>query len=185
VQRVQFLLFLSCLILLLTVSCSAHQKDLETDSNLMKLTSENFTSNTTILEKFTCDGENISPALTWVNSPDGIKSFALICDDPDAPGGTFVHWIIFNIPGSSTRLYENVPHQNKLQDSTLQGTNDFGEIGYGGPCPPSGKIHHYHFTLYALDCMLDVPAGVTKSKVVNAMQGHILDQAELVGLYNR
>jgi Raf kinase inhibitor-like YbhB/YbcL family protein len=152
---------------------------------ILNLESKAFENNTTIPVTFTCDGADISPALSWTHSPDNTKSFALICEDPDAPGGTFVHWVIFNIPESSTGLNENVPHQRKLEDGTLQGLNDFGEIGYRGPCPPPGEPHHYRFTLYALDCMLDAPSGAIKSQLVNAMQGHILEQAVLIGIYVR
>jgi len=137
-----------------------------------------------IPEKYTCDGDNVSPPLEWSGLPAGTASLALICDDPDAPMGTWVHWVVFNIPSETDGLPENVPPERELKQGGLQGINDFRKIGYGGPCPPGGT-HRYFFKLYALDCRLDLPAGITKAQLMAAMEGHILDQAVLMGRYSR
>ena len=134
---------------------------------------------------YTCDGRDISPPLRWDNVPRGAKSLALICDDPDAPMGTWVHWVIYNIPADSDRLPEALPSSERLESGALQGENDFGKIGYGGPCPPRGKAHRYFFHLYALDGMLPAAAGLTKKALLKEMQGHILETAEFYGLYGR
>ncbi|OQX51278.1 MAG: phosphatidylethanolamine-binding protein [Candidatus Aminicenantes bacterium 4484_214] len=137
-----------------------------------------------IPEKYTCDGENVSPPLEWNGLPDGTASLALICDDPDAPMGTWVHWVVFNIPPETNGLPENVPPERELRQGGRQGINDFRKIGYGGPCPPGGT-HRYYFKLYALDCSIDLLAGITKDNLVAAMEGHILEQAILMGRYSR
>ncbi|MBI4267349.1 MAG: YbhB/YbcL family Raf kinase inhibitor-like protein [Chloroflexi bacterium] len=138
-----------------------------------------------IPSKYTGVGADVSPPLSWNEPPAGVRSFALIMDDPDAPGRTFTHWVIFNIPSGSRGLPEAVPVQDKLAVGALQGKSDFGKIGYGGPYPPPGRPHHYQFTLYALDKVLDLKAGATKKQVSDAMQGHILAQGQLTGLYQR
>jgi len=146
----------------------------------MKLTSTAFTHNGAIPSQYTCDGADISPALTWTGAPNNTKSFALIVDDPDAPTKVWVHWVLFNIPASVNNLAENTS-----TSGFLQGATDFnGKQQYGGPCPPSGT-HRYHFTLYALDTMLNLQAGASKRDVINAMRGHILDQTILIGTYER
>ena len=170
--------------LALLVITSAAISSCDKEQTLL-LESKDFINNSTILIEFTCDGANISPTLTWSNSLEETKSFALICDDPNAPGGTFTHWIVYNIPTSTRGLDKNLPIQLVLNSGASQGKNDFGEIGYGGPCPPHGSTHHYYFKLYALDSMLDISAGAAKIQVENAMRGHILETAELIGLYNR
>ena len=149
------------------------------------LTSDTFTDGDAIPSRFTCEGENVSPALAWNGAPPGVGSFALILDDPDAPGGVFTHWVLYNLPATSARLPERVPPTSQLVEGSLQGRNDFGKIGYGGPCPPPGKAHHYHFTLYALDATLRLPAGAAKQNLLDAMRGHVLGQAQLVGTYQR
>jgi len=121
----------------------------------------------------------------WSEPPQGTQSLALIVDDPDAPGGVFTHWVVFNILPDSRQLPEAIPTQAQLSSSALQGKNDFGRIGYGGPCPPPGRPHRYCFTLYALDRALGLKAGVSKKQVVGAMQGHILTQGQLIGTYQR
>ena len=135
--------------------------------------------------QYTCDGANISPPLRWDNAPQGAGSFALVCDDPDAPMGTWVHWVIYNIPADSDRLPEAVPATEKLETGALQGRNDFGKIGYGGPCPPRGKPHRYFFRLYALDGKLAVGGGLTRKALLEEMKGHVLETAELYGTYGR
>ncbi len=150
----------------------------------IELFSPAFKEGELIPRKYTCDGPNLSPPLQWQNVPAGTKSLALICDDPDAPAGTWVHWVIFNLPPHLSGLPENVPPQKELPDGSLQGKNDFGQIGYGGPCPPYG-IHRYFFKIYALDIKLDLKSGVTKSQLLSSMEGHILSQGQLMGRYGR
>jgi len=135
--------------------------------------------------KYTCDGQDVSPALSWGEPPADTRSFVLIVDDPDAPGGVFTHWVLLNLPAGSRELPEAVPAKAQLPNGSVQGKNDFGKIGYGGPCPPSGRPHRYRFTLYALDKALDLKAGASKTKVIGAMQGHILAQGQLTGMYQR
>ncbi|MFQ5722200.1 MAG: YbhB/YbcL family Raf kinase inhibitor-like protein, partial [Candidatus Aminicenantales bacterium] len=132
-----------------------------------------------IPKQYTCDGEDISPPLSWTSVPEGTKSLALICDDPDAPMGTWVHWLVWNIGPSITSIGEN-----SVPERAVQGMNSFGKQPYGGPCPPSGT-HHYHFKLYALDTKLELDSSSEKRALELAMEGHILDQAELIGLYQR
>ncbi|MER3424119.1 MAG: YbhB/YbcL family Raf kinase inhibitor-like protein [Nitrospiraceae bacterium] len=150
----------------------------------MKLMSSAFQQGKMIPQQYTCDGSDISPPLTWSDPPQGTQSFALIADDPDAPRGTWVHWVVWNIPATVRSLEESVPRQESLATGAKQGMTDFKKIGYGGPCPPSGT-HRYFFKLYALDAMLNLPTGTTKAELEKAMQGHILGQAELMGTYQR
>jgi Raf kinase inhibitor-like YbhB/YbcL family protein len=151
------------------------------------LTSPSFTDGATIPSQHTCDGPDRSPALRWSGTPAGTRTFALIVDDPDAPAGTWVHWVLFDLPATITELPERVPTHEALADlgGALQGRNDSRETGYAGPCPPPGKPHRYFFTLYALDTSLGLPAGATKADVERAMQGHILATAQLMGTYGR
>ena len=154
----------------------------------MQLTSPHFSNQGDIPKKYTCDGEDTSPALEWSAVPEGIKSFILIVDDPDAPDPaapkmTWVHWVLYNIPGTANSLAEGVTEQN-LPRGTLQGLNDWKRTGYGGPCPPIGK-HRYFHKLYALDIVLPDLNLPTKAKLENEMSGHVLARAELVGLYQR
>jgi hypothetical protein len=154
----------------------------------MKLTSQSFENKKDMAKKFTCDGEDISPALEWSDIPEETKSFVLIVDDPDAPDPanpkmTWVHWILYNIPASVSFLPENVKDVD-LPEGTLQGLNDWKKTGYGGPCPPIGK-HRYFHKLYALDIIFPDLTRPTKAKLEKAMEGHILHKAELIGLYQR
>jgi len=137
-----------------------------------------------IPEKYTCDGPNISPPLEWESGPGGCKTFAIICDDPDAPMGTWVHWVAYNIPARVNRLSEDIPPYKVLDSEIIQGTNDFRKIGYGGPCPPGGT-HRYYFKIYALDTPIKLESGATKSQLLRAMEGHILAQGQLMGRYKR
>ena len=150
----------------------------------IKITSSEFENGGKITVKYTCDGEDISPPLRWQGVPNGTKSFALICDDPDAPMGTWVHWVLFNVPAEVTELPENVPSQPTLANGAVHGINDFRNYGYGGPCPPSGT-HRYFFKVYALDAKLGLKAGVTKAQLLDAMEGHVLAKGELMGKYSR
>ncbi len=158
---------------------------LHVEANCLELKSPAFKDGETIPEKYTCKGDNISPSLEWTGVPAGTKSFALIMDDPDAPMGIWVHWVIYNIPGDVSMLKEDIPRDTSLTDGTKQGTNSFNWIGYGGPCPPKGPAHRYMFKLYALDEELDLPAGATKGVLLMRMDGHILDETRLTGLFQR
>jgi hypothetical protein len=143
----------------------------------MKITSSVFEHQGNIPKQYTCDGEDISPPLSFINIPAGTRSLALIVDDPDAPAKTWVHWVVFNIPPETDEIT-----QNTIPVKAQEGITDFQNIGYGGPCPPSGT-HRYFFKLYALDTILQLDSGASKEEVLSAMRGHILQQAELVGLY--
>ena len=147
-------------------------------------TSTAFNNEERIPTKYTCDGKDVSPPLQWSDPPQDTKSFALICDDPDTPRGTWVHWILYNIPASTGALQEAIPSDANLADGSWHGMNNWGRLGYGGPCPPSGT-HRYFFNLYALDKMLDLTSGASKDQVWHAMHGHILAQAQLMGVYSR
>jgi Raf kinase inhibitor-like YbhB/YbcL family protein len=138
-----------------------------------------------IPKKFTCEGPNVSPALDWDAPPSATRSFALIMDDPDAPSGTWVHWVVYDLSTSTRHLLEGVSKGDALEDGGRQGVNDFGDTGYGGPCPPPGKPHRYFFKLYALDKPLGLGARARKPQVESAMKGHILAQGELIGRFGR
>jgi Raf kinase inhibitor-like YbhB/YbcL family protein len=150
----------------------------------IKLTSTAFKDGGMIPTKYTCDGADVSPPLEWSGAPQTTKSLALICDDPDAPGKTWVHWVVFNLPASRTSLPENVPSQETIAGGGKQGMNDFNKIGYGGPCPPSGT-HRYFFKIYALGAELNLDSSTTKDQLVQAMKDYILAQGELMGRYKR
>ncbi len=150
----------------------------------INITSSAFKHGDLIPVKYTCDGDNISPPLTWNMVPDSTKSLALINDDPDAPMGIWVHWVMYNLPPQANQLEENIPTIENLKNGAVQGINDFKNIGYGGPCPPGGT-HRYFFTLYALDTILDYITKATKSQLLKAMEDHILDKGELMGKYSR
>jgi Raf kinase inhibitor-like YbhB/YbcL family protein len=137
-----------------------------------------------IPSKYTCDGDDISPPLSWSGIPANAKSIALISDDPDAPRGTWVHWVIFNMPSDSKGLGEAVPPDKVLDNGAIQGMNDSSQIGYGGPCPPGG-VHRYFFKVYALDAKLTLGPGATKKDVESAMKTHVLAEGELMGRYKR
>lgn len=142
-----------------------------------------FESQQPIPAKYTCDGENISPPLKFLQIPSNAKSLALIVDDPDAPRGTFDHWIVWNLPPHLEELSEGARELERLSPRPQQGINGFSKSYYQGPCPPTGKPHHYHFKLYALNIQLSLTEGSTKKEVEKAMQGHIIDQTELIGTY--
>ncbi len=150
-----------------------------------ELKSAAFTTGSNIPKKFTCDGPDVSPALSWSEPLAGTESLALIMDDPDAPVGTWVHWVLYDLPASTRELAEGVPKEEQLKSGARQGRNDFRRIGYGGPCPPAGKPHRYFFKLYALDAKVNLKAGATKQELERALEDHILAQAELMGRYGR
>jgi Raf kinase inhibitor-like YbhB/YbcL family protein len=151
----------------------------------MRLTSSAFQPGGNIPKQYTCEGNDISPQLAWQGAPAGAKTFALIVHDPDAPrAGGWYHWVVYNLPSSVASIPENAPKQQDLSGGGTQGRNDFGNAGYGGPCPPSGT-HRYFFRLYALDTDLKLNSGATAKDVEKAMEGHILAQGELMGKYQK
>lgn len=150
----------------------------------MKLSSSAFVEGGLIPKTYTCDGVDISPPLSWSDVPAGAKSLALICDDPDAPVGTWVHWVAFNLPPTVTGLPEGLRAEKQLPAGGVQGTNSWKRVGYGGPCPPSG-VHRYFFKLYALDTTLSLGNQATAKELLAAMKGHVLAEAETMGRYKR
>jgi Raf kinase inhibitor-like YbhB/YbcL family protein len=169
--------------------CERHKKSAAVSEErgqemAISVSSSAFQEGGTIPAKYTCDGNDVSPPLKWTGAPEGTKSIALICDDPDAPMGTWVHWVMWNIPPSVHELAENVPPKPDLPDGPRQGISDFRHPGYGGPCPPSG-VHRYYFRIYALDTVLDSPTSTKKADLLKAMKGHILAEGQLMGKYSR
>ncbi len=150
----------------------------------IKITSSAFDQGGPIPSKYTCDGANVSPPLRWTGVPEGTVSIAIISDDPDAPMGTWVHWVLYNLPGQTKELAQDFPPDETLPDGTRQGITDFGSTGYGGPCPPSGT-HRYFFKIYAMDNKIDIVSVINKKDLVKAMEGHILAQGQLMGKYKR
>ncbi len=149
------------------------------------LASAAFQPNQPIPARHTCDGEDLSPALSWDGAPDDTQAFALVVDDPDAPRGVFTHWVLFNLPASVCELRTNVAKTERPGQGGVQGRNDFGAIGYRGPCPPPGTPHRYRFTLYALDAPVSLGPGASKQELLQAMEGRIVGQAQLIGTYQR
>lgn len=150
-----------------------------------ELTSAAFSSEEAIPDRYTCEGADVSPPLTWSDAPEGTHEFALICEDPDAPGGTFTHWLLYNIPPTRTELSENVPTDPTLSWGAAQGRNDFGNVGYGGPCPPMGSTHRYYFRLYALDQQLDLPPGASRNQLLQEVEEHAIARTGLMGRCSR
>jgi Raf kinase inhibitor-like YbhB/YbcL family protein len=176
---------------LLFLSCARPQQQIAQPTSTpkeekaeIKLTSVAFKDGQSIPATYTCDGVNISPPLEWSGLPKTAKTMAIVVDDPDAPAGTWVHWVLYNLPADNIGLVENVPASENLKAGGFQGKNDFGKLGYGGPCPPSGT-HRYFFRIYALDSELPLPAGATKAELMKAMEGHIVLQGQLMGTYRR
>jgi Raf kinase inhibitor-like YbhB/YbcL family protein len=161
------------------------QNELQERIMTFELTSSAIHANEQIPTRFSCDGAHISPPLAWSGAPVNTATFALIVDDPDAPGGTFTHWVLFNLPRDVDHLDENIPSEPELDNGAVQGRNDFGRSGYGAPCPPRGETHRYRFTLNALNAPLPLPAGATRQQVLQAMQPHVLDQVQIVSTYHR
>jgi hypothetical protein len=157
----------------------------KTSSSKIELKTTSFTPGDFIPKRFTCEASDVSPALTWTDPPPGTQSFAIIEDDPDAPSGTFVHWLVYDLPADYRSLPEALPGNDQMPDGGRQGTNGFSRTGYSGPCPPPGKPHRYFIRLYALDAKLDLRPAATRRELEAAMKGHILAQAELMGRYQR
>ncbi len=181
-RRIVNLLLLGLILILSCVACQASAPGGEGEGEAhmpTTITSPAFSDGDEIPRRHTCDGEDLSPPLTWSDTPNGTQSLVMIADDPDAPVGTFVHWVLYNVPLNTTSLPEGVSGVG------TQGVNGFGRSGYGGPCPPKGPAHRYFFKIYALDKSLNLQSGATKAEVEMAMQGHVLAQGELVGTYKR
>lgn len=151
----------------------------------LEIRSSAFETGEEMPDRYTCEGPDVSPPLSWSNPPRGTASFVLICEDPDAPGGTFTHWLLYGIPRTKTALPEGVEDDATLAWGAAQGRNDFGNIGYGGPCPPMGTTHRYHFRLYALDEELELPPGANRHQVLEVAEEHALERAGLMGRYGR
>jgi len=183
--RVTLLFIAAVPVIMLMAACGAEEIDTTGLPGEMEITSPVFEEGGAIPVRYSCEGEDISPELNWDEVPGGTESFVLIADDPDAPGGIFTHWVVFNIPAGIYRLAEGTPGDPQLACRAFQCRNGFGNTGYGGPCPPRGSLHHYRFTLYALDRTLDLAASASRAQVVNAMEGHILDMARLTGTFQR
>lgn len=180
------------LVVMVNVACDAPTEAEETgtiaeedEAMALKITSPAFLEGEPIPTKYTGEGPDVSPPLRWTDPGIATKAYALICDDPDAPVGTWVHWVIYNIPPEARELPEAVPVKEELPDGIRQGVNDFGNTGYGGPMPPPGKPHRYFFKLYALDTVVELPAQIAKKDLEKAMKGHILTEAKLMGTYQR
>jgi Raf kinase inhibitor-like YbhB/YbcL family protein len=179
--------FLTAFVLAVLAAACSQTKDASVDASkaTLRLASSAFADGMPIPAKYTCDGENISPPLVWSNTPQSAQSLALIADDPDAPLGTWVHWVVYNIPPALTQLEERIPVAETLPDGAIQGTTSFRQVGYGGPCPPAGKPHHYFFKLYALDSQATLKPGATKDDLLKAMEGHVLATGQLMGTYQK
>ncbi|MFH0953068.1 MAG: YbhB/YbcL family Raf kinase inhibitor-like protein [Verrucomicrobiota bacterium] len=144
-----------------------------------------FVMGAVIPPKFTCKGENVSPPLMWGQVPDKTQSIVVMCDDPDSPGGDWVHWLLFNLPPETQKLDENVPRTPQLVSGAIQGLNDYDKNGYMGPCPPPGRPHRYYYKVYALDIKLSLTISARKPDVLEAMEGHVLGQGQLMGTFKR
>ena len=144
-----------------------------------------FASGGQIPARYTCDGDDFSPALSWEGAPSGTETYVLVMDDPDAPRGVWDHWVVFNIPAAVLELAEGQPKTSRLPGGGLHGTNSWGNTEYGGPCPPGGPAHTYRFFLYAVDTALDLPVGASKAQVLEAIEGRILEESLLTGTYGR
>lgn len=150
----------------------------------LEITSSSFEQGQNIPQKHTCIGNDVSPQIAWNGAPEGVESYAIIADDPDAPMGTWVHWVVYNIPADVNELQENFPKDEKLDNGIMQGMSDFGKTEYGGPCPPGGT-HRYYFKVYAIDKKLDAEPGLSKKKLLKAMEGHILAEGQLMGKFSK
>ncbi|HNW99094.1 MAG TPA: YbhB/YbcL family Raf kinase inhibitor-like protein [Bacteroidales bacterium] len=177
-RKIFFILLIAVLVILGFSGNFPFNCKTKTDIDTLKVKSSSFHHNDYIPAKYTCDAENIMPSIEWSKGPAQTQSYTVICDDPDAPSKVWVHWVLFNIPPSVTKIEGNI------SENITEGLNDFGDTGYSGPCPPSG-IHHYHFKVYALDSMLSLRKGALRDDVDAAMKDHILAKGEIIGLYER
>lgn len=184
-SRTYFLLAAAWLGCFATAGCSQEPKSATGHVMKIQLTSAAFTAGQPIPVKYTADALDVSPPLAWTNPPPATKSLALIADDPDAPAGTWVHWMIYDLPPATKSLGEDQPRVAQFKDGAKQGLNDFKKTGYNGPAPPAGKAHRYYFKLYALDKLTSLPPNATKADLLKAMDGHVLGEGELMGTYQR
>jgi Raf kinase inhibitor-like YbhB/YbcL family protein len=180
---------LSCLrasaVILLLLQLACTRVSVPPGTPTLELSSSSFPNGGAMPATYTCDGQNISPELSWNSGPAGTQSFALIVTDRDSPFGyAFVHWLVYDLPPDTRELHEGVGNQSQLADGALQGTTDFDKIGYGGPCPPGKSTHRYAFSLYALDTKLNLPTGAAEKQVVKAMKGHVVAAGEFIGRYH-
>lgn len=163
----------------------APEESTMTPLTAIQISSSAFAPGSAIPQVHACDGKDASPPLAWGMGPEGTRAWALLVEDPDAPGKTWVHWVLYNLPVSVRSLGPGLPGSGDLANGARQGTNDFGKLGYGGPCPPPGGPHRYYFRIYALDAPLNLPPGARRDAVAQAMEGHVLGQGELMGTYAR
>jgi Raf kinase inhibitor-like YbhB/YbcL family protein len=190
-QRRRALVVFGFAAILLLLPCTGRQTAMsypahpQAQSAGLSISSPSFPNGGDIPKKFTCDGADVSPQLSWTEPPAGTKTFALLVDDPDAPAGNWNHWAMWNLPASARSLTEGVGKLRRLPDGSEQGLNDFRKVGYNGPCPPANKTHHYHFQLFALDTKMSLNADAGKPELQAAMKGHILAQAEWMGTFHR
>lgn len=188
----------ACLVTIVMAGCERREHAPQpsapaANARKLEITSPAFSDGQPIPAKYTCQGEDVAPPLKWSQAPDSTRSFALICEDPDAPGGTWVHWVLYNLPPTANQLdFSAITRMEgeglKSPDASrnpASGRNDFGRIGYGGPCPPAGPAHHYHFKAYALDTELALKPGATKQELEQAMRGHVLAEGVVIGTYAR
>ena len=180
-RRENFFL-LACFLLLAT---PVFQGATTKTAGSMELKSSAFQTGADVPRKHTCDAADVSPLLRWEKAPAGTRAFALIVDDPDAPAGTWVHWVIYDLPAETKELKEGTPKTETQANGAKQGVNDFRRVGYSGPCPPPGQLHRYFFKLYALDAPTNLKPRATKQQLLEAMKGHVLEETELVGRYER
>ena len=178
------LLFIVLFVVFCEIGLQAGFSEVEGYAVELDIRSSAFEEGELIPEKYTCDGEDVSPPLSWTQPPNEAKSMVLICDDPDAPMGTWVHWVLFGLSPETLELPEGVTSDKEVLGGAKHGLNDFRKYGYGGPCPPGGT-HRYFFKLYAVDTQIDLNAGATKKEVLNAIKGHILEEGQLMGRYSR
>ena len=184
-KKIYIIVFMS---LLLLCSCKKDKENYSKskgDNKMdIKISSSAFEDGGMIPSEYTCDGDDISPPLRWEDLPEKTKTIAIICDDPDAPGGTFVHWVLYDVPANKEHLDKGLPDDETFDNGTRQGITSFGKTGYGGPCPPSGT-HRYFFKIYALDVKINTATIIDKEHLLKAMEGHLLGQGKLMGLYKR
>lgn len=177
---------LVCLLIIVAIAGVAQRQSRKGNAAMtFALTSSAFASGAAIPEQYTCKGADMSPPLQWSDAPAKTASFALIMDDPDAPAGVWVHWVLWNLPAATHSLPENLSRSDQLPDGSHQGRNSFPKTGYNGPCPPAGQTHRYFFRLYALDAELKAPAGANRAELDAAMKGHVLGEADYMGTFHR
>lgn len=176
---------LRCWLALGVLGCQPNENADDHVGARLTLESSAFTAGATIPRQHTADGDDASPPLRWSDPPAGTQSFALVCEDPDAPGGTWVHWVLYGLPPRLRALAAGVRKDALVLGGARQGKNDFHQLGYGGPSPPPGSAHRYVFRIYALDCELELGAGASRSQLADAIAGHVLASGALMGTYRR